>query len=191
MNWRSTAGKSGLVKMLMKEHGFSKRKSEKAVNAVFYCMARALWRGDIVELPIGWMQTASPPAKRGKRKYQRFKNIQTDRNSQTKGIFSKWVTYPDKIIRFRVNPKLIEKGPFPPPPPSPELIKKVEELDQLLSTLGFPDVTGLELGRLLRAAEENLDWLLSRMRTLVREQYKFTNFSVLCGTVHDLNWIRQ
>jgi molybdate-binding protein len=42
MNWRSTAGKSALVKMLMKEHGFSKRKSEKAVNAVFNLMARAL-----------------------------------------------------------------------------------------------------------------------------------------------------
>ena len=25
MNWRSTAGKSALAKMLMKEHGFSKR----------------------------------------------------------------------------------------------------------------------------------------------------------------------
>lgn len=35
MNWSSTGGKSGLIKMLMKEHGFSKRKSEKAVNAVF------------------------------------------------------------------------------------------------------------------------------------------------------------
>ena len=46
MNWRSTAGKSALAKMLMKEHGFSKRKSERAVNAVFDCMARALRRGE-------------------------------------------------------------------------------------------------------------------------------------------------
>jgi|GEM_PF-6826940 len=58
MNWNSTAGKSALVKMLMQEHGVSKRKSEKAVNAVFDCMARALRRGDQVELPIGWIQTA-------------------------------------------------------------------------------------------------------------------------------------
>jgi nucleoid DNA-binding protein len=58
MNWGSTAGKSALVKMLMMEHGVSKRKSEKAVNAVFDCMARALRRGDEVELPIGWIHTA-------------------------------------------------------------------------------------------------------------------------------------
>ena len=191
MNWSSTAGKSALIKMLMKEHGFSKRKSEKAVNAVFHCMALALRRGDMVELPIGWMQTASPPAGRKKREFRKFRNIQTNRKSQRKEIFWKIVTYPDKIIRFRANPKLIEKGPFPPPPPSPEMIKKGEELEQLLSTLGFPDMAGLDLGRLLGAAEGNLDWLLSRMRRLVREQYKFTAFYVFCRTVRDLYWIRE
>ena len=191
MNWRSTAGKSALIKMLMKEHGFSKRKSEKAVNAVFHCMARALRRGDMVELPIGWMQTASPPAKRDKRRFQRFKNIQPNRNTGNKEIFSKWVTYPDTIIRFRANPRLIVRGPFPPPPPSPELLRKGEELGELLSSLGFPDLTGLDLRPLLGAAEGNLDWLLSRLRTLLREQYKFPNFSVLCGSVRNLYWIRE
>ena len=77
MNWRSMAGKSALIKMLMKEHGVSKRKAEKAVNAVFACMARALRRGEEVELPIGWIRTARPPAKRKKQKWQRFRNIQT------------------------------------------------------------------------------------------------------------------
>jgi nucleoid DNA-binding protein len=185
MNWHSTAGKSALIKMLMKEHGFSKRKSEKAVNAVFSCMARALRRGDMVELPIGWMQTASPPAKRMDQKLQKFKNIQTAK------IFWKLVHYPDKIIRFRANPKLIEKGPFPPPPPRPELLRKGEELGELLSSLGFPDLTGLDLRSLLDAADGNLDWLLSRLRTLLREQYKFPNFSVLCGSVRNLYWIRE
>ena len=140
------AGKSALIKMLMKEHGFSKRKSEKAVNAVFDCMARALRRGEEVELPIGWIQTARPPAKRKKVKWQRFRNIQINRKSQTKEIFSKIVTYPDKIIRFRANPELIVKGPGPPPPLSPEVINKGEELEQLLSRLGFPDVTGCGRG---------------------------------------------
>jgi len=105
MNWRSNTGKSALIKMLMKEHGFSKRKSEKAVKAVFDCMARALRRGEEVELPIGWIRTASPPAKRKKQKWQRFKNI------QTRAIFRRIVRLPDKIIRFRANPKLIVKGP--------------------------------------------------------------------------------
>ena len=131
MNWRSTAGKSALIKMLMTEHGFSKRKSEKAVNAVFDCMARALRLGEIVELPIGWIHTAQPPAKRKKKKWQRFRNIQINRKSQTKEIFSKIVTYPDKIIRFRVRPELIVKGPGPPPPLRTEMICKGEDLERL------------------------------------------------------------
>ena len=73
MNWGSKAGKSALIKMLMQEHGFSKRQSEKAVNAVFDLMARALRSGDEVELPIGWIQTAPRPAQREKRKFQRFR----------------------------------------------------------------------------------------------------------------------
>ena len=202
MKWRSTAGKSALIQMLMKEHGFSKRKSEKAVNAVFHCMARALRQGDIVELPIGWMQTARPPAKRAKRKFQRFKNIQTDRNSQTKGIFSKWVTYPDKIIRFRVNPELIEKGPFPPPPPSAEMINKVEELNQLFFRLMGRECIVPELRLLLLASVDPnkfcadadlpgyLDRLLARLRMLVREERQFTNFFMLCASVRQLYDVR-
>jgi nucleoid DNA-binding protein len=194
MNWRSTEGKSALIKMLMKEHGFSKRKSEKAVNAVFYSMARGLRRGDIVELPIGWMQTASAPAI--KQKLQKFKNIQTGK------IFWRLVRYPGKIIRFRPNPKLIEKGPFPPPPPNPETIDKVEELNQLLSTLGFPDATSPELRSLLAASVDPnkscadadlpgyLDRLLARLRQLVREEYKFTDFWTLRDTVRQLYHVR-
>ena len=186
MNWRSTAGKSALAKMLMKEHGFSKRKSERAVNAVFNCMARALRCGDIVELPIGWMHTAVLPAKRAKRKFQRFRDIQTGETSL------RLVTYPDKIIRFRANPRLIKKGPFPPPP----------ELGQLLSRLGFPDVTAQDVKSLLAASVDPnkscaaadlpgyMDRLLDRLRELVREERQFSNFLVLLATVRQLYEIR-
>lgn len=191
MNWRSNAGKSALIKMLMKEHGFSKRKSEKAVKAVFDCMARALRRGEEVELPIGWIQTALPPAKRKKRKWQRFRNIQINRKSQTKEIFSKIVTYPDKIIRFRVKPELIERGPVPPPPPGPELVCQGEQLEQLLAQLGFPELAGPNLESLLSAADANLDRLLSRLRILVREERKFTYFEVLVNSVRQMYWVRQ
>ena len=185
MNWKSTVGKSALIKMLIKEHDFSKRKAENAVNAVFYCMARALRRGDEVELPIGWIQTASPPANREKQTRQRFRNI------QTKKISFKTVRYPDKIIRFRAKPELIVKGPFPPPPLTPGMINKGEELEQLLAGLGFPDVARPDLESLLGAAEGNLNWLLSRLRLLVREEQKFTNFLVLRDTVRQLYWIRE
>jgi nucleoid DNA-binding protein len=185
MNWRSTKGKSALIQMLRKEHGFSKRKSEKAVNAVFDCMARALRLGEVVELPIGWIHTAPPPARRKKRKWQRFRNIQTGEIS-----FS-LVRFPDKIIRFRAKPGLIVRGPGPPPPLSPRVIKKGEELEQLLSRLGFPDVTGLDVESLLGAADGNLDWLLSRLRTLVKEERQFTNDLVLRASVREMYWVRQ
>ena len=196
MNWRSTAGKSALAKMLMKEHGFSKRKSERAVNAVFNCMARALRCGDIVELPIGWMHTAVLSAKRAKRKFQRFRDIQTGETSL------RLVTYPDKIIRLRANHSLIMKAPFPPPPPSPEMIKKGEEVEQLLSRLGFPDVTAQDVKSLLAASVDPnkscaaadlpgyMDRLRARLRQLVKEEHKFKNFLTLCATVRQLYEIR-
>jgi nucleoid DNA-binding protein len=183
MNWHSTKGKSGLIKMLMKEHGFSKRKSEKAVNAVFACMAAALRKGEEVELPIGWIRTALAPAKREKQKLQKFRNIQTKKAS------FRLVRYPDKIIRFRGNPELNIEGTEPPP--SPEMTNKGEELEQLLAGLGFPDVTGLDLGSLIGAADGNLDWLLSRLRTLLREERRFSNFSDLRDSVSRMYWVRQ
>jgi len=185
MNWRSNAGKSALIKMLMKEHGFSKRKSEKAVNAVFDCMACALRRGETVELPIGWIRTALPPPKKKKVKLQRFKNIQTGT------FFHRIARLPDKIIRFRENPKLIVEGPGHPPPPGPELACQGEQLEQLLSQLGFADLTGLDLGSLISAAAGNLNWLLSRLRALVKDERKFTHFGVLVHSVQELYWVRQ
>jgi nucleoid DNA-binding protein len=182
MNWHSTGGKSALVKMLMKEHGVSKRKAEKAVNAVFDCLAAALRRGDRVELPIGWIQTDRRPPKSKQQKFMKSRDIQTGE------ISFHVVRYPDKIIRFRAKPELI---PFHPPPLSPETIQKGDELEQLLGQLGFLDVTGLDVGSLFAAADGNLDWLLSRLRTLVREGRKFTSFISLCGTVGQLYWIRK
>ena len=89
------------------------------------------------------------------------------------------------------SPELIVKGPFPPPPLTPEMINKGDELEQLLAGLGFPDVARLDVGELLGAAEGNLNWLLSRLRLLVREEQKFTNAFILRDTVRQLYWIRE
>jgi nucleoid DNA-binding protein len=187
MNWHSKAGKSGLIKMLLKDHGVSKLKAEKAVNAVFDLMAQALRRGERVELPIGWMQTAAAPAK-NKRRFQKFKNIQTGK------LALKLVTYPDTIILLSVNPAMMvwdpEPAPPPPPPLSPTVLQKGEALEQLLVTLGFPDATEMDLRDLMAAADGNLDWLLSRLRLLIQEERQFTSFWLLCATVHDVHWIR-
>lgn len=189
MNWRSRVGKSNLIKMLMQEHDVPKRKAEEFVNAVFNVMARGLRRGDIVELPIGWMQTARPPANRRKEKLQNFRDI------QTKKLSVRRVTYPNKIIRVQVNPNLIVRGPAPAlrPPPSPEQLSKFDELEQLLSSLGFDSASLMvpQFEMLLAAAEGKLDWLLSRLRMLVREEYKFSHFHDLTVTVRQLYFVRE
>lgn len=187
MNWRSEHGKSGLIKMLMREHGISKRKAEEAVNAVFDCMILALSHGDFVELPIGVISIASRPPGR-KPVVQHFSNIQTGKK------FRKLVRPPQRFIRFRPDRKLIQKGPFPlppPPPPSPASIQKQEELCQLWTRLGFSkEITLPELKSLLAAADENLDRLLARLRELVQRERKFTNYLFLCAAVRQLFWIR-
>jgi nucleoid DNA-binding protein len=184
MNWRSQAGKSSLIKMLMQKHGFSKRKAERGVNGVFACMARALARGEKVELPVGWMQAVSPPPGHKSRVRQRFRNIRTGK------IFYRIARHPNRIIRFRPNPKLIEKGAFPPPPSSKRL-EKGEELDQLLAQLGFPDFTLPDVKSLLAAADADLDRLLARLRLLAREGRKFSNFHILRDTVRQMYWISR
>jgi nucleoid DNA-binding protein len=184
MNWYSKAGKSGLAKMLMREHHLSKRKAEKAVNAVFACMIGALRRGERVEIPVGWIQMVSPPAMRKKRTVQRFRNIQSGE------VFFRIAAYGDRMIRFRPDPKLIERGPWPPPPLSPELERKGEEFEQLFSNLTGREITPLEFKQLLAAADQNLDRLLARLRELVKEGRTFRNFLILCATVRQLYWIR-
>ena len=62
------------------------------------------------------------------------------------------------------------KGPWSSSPAQPRSIDKGEELEQLLSRLGFPDLTGLNVESLLGAAEGNLDRLLSRFRILFKEE---------------------
>ncbi len=55
MDNHSTKGKSGLIRELMAE-GLSVRQAEKAVNAVFEVMTRAVKRGETVEIPAGTIQ---------------------------------------------------------------------------------------------------------------------------------------
>jgi len=184
MNWRSQ-GKSALAKMLMQEHGVSKRQAEKAVNAVFSCMARALQRGEVVELPVGTIEAVALPAGRKTQTVQKFENIQ---NGKT---FSRLVRARRRIIRFKPNPRLIEKAPFPPPPPGPEELRKAEECEQLISALGFPNIGLPDWRALLAAAGGNLDWLLARLRQLRRDGHKFKNLDELAATVKDLYWIRK
>jgi nucleoid DNA-binding protein len=101
--------KTDLIRELI-EKGFSHRKARKAVNGVFYCMARALRRGDVVDIPGGAINTTSR-ADAGRWKLQRFRNIQTDKP------FFKSVKRPKRIIRFKPdkNFQFVDKPKRPKP----------------------------------------------------------------------------
>ena len=91
---------------------------------------------------------------------------------------------------------------MPPPPPSPEIIDKGEELDQLFFRLMGRESTVPELRSLLDASVDPdkfcadadlpgyLDRLLARLRMLVREERQFTNFFILCAHVRQLYDVR-
>jgi nucleoid DNA-binding protein len=170
----------------MQEHGFSKRKAEKAVNAVFSCMARALRRGEEVELPVGWIQTAWE--KRGERKWQRFRNIQNG-----KKIFYKLVRRRGIIIRFRPDPEQIVRGPEaltpPAPPAAPEPATPQEAAEQSFIWLMGRKPCGSEMGHLLECAGNDWNRLRARLRYLVDDGNRCGDYYALCTRVRQLTWI--
>jgi nucleoid DNA-binding protein len=68
---RDSSYRDKLIRMVMAK-GYSLRKSQKIVDAVFDTMARAVRRGEIVEIPGGEIQTARNRPVLGK--WQRMRN---------------------------------------------------------------------------------------------------------------------
>jgi nucleoid DNA-binding protein len=188
MNWKSQAGKSSLIKMLMKDHGVSKRKAEKAVNAIFSCMAQALCRGEEVELPVGWIQAVTPPRRKSWR-FQKLRNIDSGKR------FTKLLSLPKRIIRFRPDPQLIQRGPYPPAPPSPTTLSQFAEVKQLFLALTGIPLNKRDFNDLYRAADHDLPRLLARLRWLAQCGHAFRGEPWLpwrlAPTVHQLHWIRS
>ena len=111
--------------MLMHEHGFSKRRAEKAVNAVFDGVIGALKRGEGVDLPVGRIRAVRAPANRQRSVDQKFRNI------QNQVLFSRLVQHPKRIIRFSPDRKQIRHDPVAssPAPPTPQLDRQQKGLD--------------------------------------------------------------
>jgi nucleoid DNA-binding protein len=187
-------GKSGLIKAVMDRMAknntpISRRKAEKAVNAVFKKWTRALWRGENVELPVGWITAVPTPPKRRGRRVQKF------RDPHIGGFVYRLVLARDRMICFRSKRELIEKAPFAPPPLrplSPEVERKAEEVLQL-----YQEITGTEMDflaidfkTLMQAADNNLDWLLARLQEIKKRRAKTINSLELAATVRQLHWIR-
>jgi len=191
-----TVRKSDLMKMLRDEHGISKRKAAAAVNAVFDQMARALRRGEEVELPIGWIQAVQRPPGRKPRVIQRFRNIQSGK------IDFKYTRQPQRIIRFRRTPGLIFRGAeaYSSPVGDTELSRQGEEVARLFTKFTGRELTMPELQALMAATvdfnktagtpAEIMPRLLARLRQIDREQRSFSGLADLADLVSRLIWIR-
>ena len=101
------------------------------------------------------------------------------------------VSYPDRMIRYRPKKELIERIPFALLLP-PATIRKSEELQELFCALTGEkrEIRLDELKMLLHAADDNLDWLLARMRQMKKDGNRTNNIYRLAGTVKQLYWIR-
>lgn len=191
---KSGRGKSGLIKavmdkMIKNKLPISRRKAEKAVNAVFDLMKGALKCGEDVELPVGRINLFPTPAKRKGKRIQKFQNIHDET------VAYRLVQVPDRMIRYRPHKELIERAPFSPPLPRPlpaATIRKAEELQELFCALTGEkrDIRPEELKMLLHAAEDNLDWLLARLRQMKKDGNRTNRVYKLVDTVRQMYWIR-
>jgi len=190
MNWDSRKGKSGLIHMLMKKHGVSKRKAEKAVKTVFDSMKRALWRGECVEIPGGKIWVALRPPGRSKKRFRKFRNIQGGE------VFRKLVTFPKKEIHFRPDPRLIDpppktrrkprqakvkapaSQPQPLPPPTP-----AEEFVSLYRQLAGVDPEIPDIDSMFAHSNQDLQCLLARLRLLAEQGRRYRGPSQLIAAV--------
>jgi nucleoid DNA-binding protein len=162
MDNHSTKGKSGLIRELIAK-GLSVRQAEKAVNAVFEVMTRAVKRGETVEIPGGTIQgkimNGSP-----RRASQRFRDI------RTRKIAVKVINYRGRrrVVKFRPDESL-DLTPLPATPTpeqiecrrlAMELLAKVVD-DQIMTQLQKgADFPSPKPGALLRRLKEvqNRGW---------------------------------
>jgi nucleoid DNA-binding protein len=201
MNWRSRKGKSGLIHMLMRDHGISKRKAEKAVNRIFASMKEALARGEAVELPIGWAWLDSAPPHRGKQRLRKFRNIQDGKK------FYRFVEMPKNEIRFRPHAWLIEPRPKPkkavkpgrkprkakprPAPPPPPVQTPEDEYIALYQQLVGIDPELEPTKTLMVFSNNNLNLLLQRLRRYAANGRRFATAKHLVAAIARMDRIQR
>jgi len=188
MTWNSEAGKSGLIKELMAK-GFSARKAEKAVNAFFECIKAGLWRGEVVELPVGKLVLRIRNGQRP-RVWQRSRNVQTGKIKF--GI--RRMPGPHKVVKLIPNLAL---DLFPLPTKAEQAAAAVKaaedaEIAQLASELlGEParqDIIA-SLQRCVDSQTKAPGALVRRLRDLKSRGRKYSNEWMLGADVRQLYWL--
>jgi hypothetical protein len=114
VNRRSRGGQSALIRILHLT-GFSFRRAERGVQAVFKLMIEALARGEAVEIPGGVLQCHTVTRRR-RVDFSKLSNIYT--RERIYGLI-RFPGGPRRRIRFRADPR-IAFAPLPAPPrPAP------------------------------------------------------------------------
>jgi nucleoid DNA-binding protein len=180
MDNHSMKGKSGLIRELIAV-GLTVRQAEKAVNAVFDCMARAVGRGEMVEIPGGVIQ-AQIMNGAPRQASHRFRSVRTGE------ITVKTVNYPGRrrVVKFRPDVSL-DLTPLPAPP-TPEQI----ECRQLVTELiGMPPDDAI-MESLLRAAAfppQKPGNLLARLRDRKQRGRRYQDASKLAEDIETVYWL--
>ena len=185
MDWHSNKGKSKLIRELM-EKGFSVRKSEKAVNAVFGCMTQALWTGEVVEIPGGSIVKTIRKGK-PRQKLQKFRNVNTGK------VRYKTVRLPGTHMSVKFRPDVtLDLSPLPvPPPPEPPEVTEVRHLATELLGLSKPadDQTLATLQKAVDLHPHQPGALLRRLQEAKRRGWLATSVSELADHVKFLWWM--
>ena len=183
MDWYSTKGKSKLIRELM-DKGLSVRKAEKAVNAVFDCMAKAVRRGETVEIPGGTIQ-AKIRNNQPRRQWTRLRNVRTGK------IASRIINYPGprRMVRFEPDHTLdLSPLPAPPVPETPEQVETRQHVVELLGRSPSP----AEMSLLAEAGSVHArgpNSLLLRLRDRKSRGRSYTNADELARDLESMYWL--
>ena len=183
MNWYSNTGRARLVRELMAK-GFSVRKAEKTVNAVFDRMIAALRRGERVELPVGWIQAKLREGK-PRTQVKRLSNIHT---RKTRLVIARYAGR-RRVVTFKPDESL-DLTPLPTPPP-PLTAEQVECRRLAAELLGKP-VDDQVMAVLQQAADfprPRPGALLNRLRTIRGKGLNCGLPESLAQHIHSHHWL--
>jgi nucleoid DNA-binding protein len=180
MDNHSTKGKSGLIRELMAT-GLSVRQAEKAVNAVFEVMVRAVKRGETVEIPGGTIRARIMNGK-PRQAEQRFRNVQTGK------IDFRVANYPGRrrVVKFKPDESL-DLTPLPAPP-TPE---EIECRQLAMELIGKPadDAVMESLKRAAALHPQKPGNLLARLRDRQQRGLRYSDAIGLAQDIEKLYWL--
>jgi hypothetical protein len=185
LTWASQAGKSGMIRVLMRA-GLSKRRAERGVNAAFAAMTAALCRGEDVEVPGGILVVRTRGPRHRIRRFHRFRNVNGGALSYRIVQYGRrrCIQFrPDSDLDFSANPnRRLPSG-------APDL-NLPGEVQQLLSRLTGGSMRASVALAAYRAADFNGSRLIARLRALEQRVSPPRPEGELIQWIRDLYWIR-